>query len=99
MQPGVALLALKERTMVWPVGAAGVPAPRTGLTGGGIHVDAQAACRGGLVREQLLPFRKGPVARVPIGTACLPGHGDQWCALTAARAAPGSLSDARQRFQ
>src|SRR5262249_17330733 len=68
MQPGVALQALKEQTMVGPVGAARLSAARTGLTGGvGSHVDAQAACQGGLVHEQLLQVRKGPGARVPIG--------------------------------
>ena len=78
MQPVVTLLAEEGQTMVRPVGAARVSAPRTGLTGVvGIHFDAQAACQDGLVREQLLQFRKGPLARVPIGTACLLRHGDQ----------------------
>ena len=36
---------------------------------------------------------------MPIGTTCLLGHGDEVFALAAARAAPGSLSDASQFFQ
>src|SRR5215831_3814594 len=100
MQPVVALLARKEQTMLGPVGAARVATPRTGLVARvGIYFDAQAACQNGLVREQLLQFRKGPLARVPIGTVCLLRHGDEVFVLVVAPAAPGSLSDARQRFQ
>jgi hypothetical protein len=100
MQPVVALLADKEQTMLRPVGSARVSTPRTGLAGVvSIHLDAPAACQGGLVHEQLLQFRKGPFARVSIGTTGLPGHGDQLFPLAAAPAAPGALSDACQRFQ
>ena len=89
MQRVVALLARKEQTMLGPVGAARVAAPRTGLTGViGIRFDSQAACHGRLVREQLLQFRKGPLARVPIGTACLLRHGEELFA--AARGACGA---------